>query len=326
MHVPIMNTWRKLKAEQGFTIVELLIVIVVIGILAVISFVAYSNIQQSARASVAQNTTQQVAKKVRAYASENSDQYPSTLALAGVNSSDNTLLRYSADNIVSPRTFCITATTNGVSYFVTSTNSSPTAGTCPGHESGVAPQVTNLMRNPDAEGSLSGWTARTNSTVAASSAEPILGSQSVLMTATSVNPSVTMGAPGGPYPIAATPNTNYSISVYIKPLDVPAQARVSMDSFNGTSYITGSAVSGPIVNVAVGQTARLTLTATTTAGANRLQAYVVIASGATAGNRWLIDGSFVAEGSSLFSYADGFSSGWVWGGTPHSSTSSGPLL
>ena len=37
------------KENKGFTIIELLIVIVVIGILAAIGFVAYGNVTKSAR-------------------------------------------------------------------------------------------------------------------------------------------------------------------------------------------------------------------------------------------------------------------------------------
>jgi len=41
--------WAKNKQQNGFTIVELLIVIVVIGILAAITIVAYNGIQQKAK-------------------------------------------------------------------------------------------------------------------------------------------------------------------------------------------------------------------------------------------------------------------------------------
>jgi hypothetical protein len=34
----------------------------------------------------------------------------------------------------------------------------------------------------------------------------------------------------------------------------------------------------------------------------------------------------LTEGSSLTSYADGDTSNWVWNGTAHSSTSTGPAL
>ncbi len=56
-----------LKTSKGFTIVELLIVIVVIAILAAISIVAYTGIQNRARNSAALELANQVATKVRAY-------------------------------------------------------------------------------------------------------------------------------------------------------------------------------------------------------------------------------------------------------------------
>ncbi len=54
-------------SDKGFTIVELLIVIVVIGILAAITIVAYNGIQNRARTSSAQATATTVVKKAEAY-------------------------------------------------------------------------------------------------------------------------------------------------------------------------------------------------------------------------------------------------------------------
>jgi type IV pilus assembly protein PilA len=53
------------KKQTGFTIVELLIVIVVIGILAAITVVAYSGIQQRARDAKIASALQSVNKKYR---------------------------------------------------------------------------------------------------------------------------------------------------------------------------------------------------------------------------------------------------------------------
>jgi type IV pilus assembly protein PilA len=53
--------------DRGFTIVELLIVIVVIAILAAISIVAYNGIQNRSKTSAGQALASQIAKKVEAY-------------------------------------------------------------------------------------------------------------------------------------------------------------------------------------------------------------------------------------------------------------------
>lgn len=62
---------------QGFTIAELLVVIVVIGILASISIVSYSGITNRANTSSAQSTGRSVAQKVELYNIE-TGRYPLT--------------------------------------------------------------------------------------------------------------------------------------------------------------------------------------------------------------------------------------------------------
>ncbi len=53
--------------QEGFTIVELLIVIVVIGILAAITIVAFNGVQNRAHNTAVQNDLSNLAKQVRAY-------------------------------------------------------------------------------------------------------------------------------------------------------------------------------------------------------------------------------------------------------------------
>jgi len=64
------------KRESGFTIVELLIVIVVIGILAALVITTYSGIQAKARNSKRQTDVQSVQTQVEAYFAQNGH-YPS---------------------------------------------------------------------------------------------------------------------------------------------------------------------------------------------------------------------------------------------------------
>jgi prepilin-type N-terminal cleavage/methylation domain-containing protein len=57
---------QTLKNQKGFTIVELLIVIVVIGILAAITIVAFNGIQDRGKTSSGQALASSVAKKIEA--------------------------------------------------------------------------------------------------------------------------------------------------------------------------------------------------------------------------------------------------------------------
>ena len=70
------------KATSGFTIVELLIVIVVIGILAAITIVAYNGVQNRARTTEAQANAKEVQNKAEVYAAdEGNGAYPTAAQL-----------------------------------------------------------------------------------------------------------------------------------------------------------------------------------------------------------------------------------------------------
>ena len=170
----LMPIFKRYKKQNGFTIVELLIVIVVIAILVAITIVAFNGVSKKAKATAAQSASSQAAKKIVTYAAENSDNYPATLAAANVVDANGTTYQYSVNNNVSPRTYCITATVQNVSYYIDNgSNLKPTEGACPGHGSnGLPPNIavnssfetpgstvvtrTNLLLDPRAEGG-TGW-------------------------------------------------------------------------------------------------------------------------------------------------------------------------
>ena len=66
--------WAK---QKGFTIVELLIVIVVIAILAAITIVAYNGIQNRAADSAIVSDLASLKKKIDLYKVDNNELYPS---------------------------------------------------------------------------------------------------------------------------------------------------------------------------------------------------------------------------------------------------------
>ena len=118
------------KSSLGFTIVELLIVVVVIAILAAITIVAYNGIQNRAKASALQTATKQAYTKVQTYAVQNAEAYPSSLATAGLAPSDGNTYQYHVNNAVSPKKFCVSASKDTVGYFMTNTQTTPQQGTC----------------------------------------------------------------------------------------------------------------------------------------------------------------------------------------------------
>ncbi|MEO5949814.1 MAG: type II secretion system protein [Candidatus Saccharimonadales bacterium] len=81
---------KKMKSEKGFTIVELLIVIVVIGILASIVIVAYNGVQGRAKSSKALTNARAVQDSAEAYNGDNGS-YPLTLAALRANTNSVTV-------------------------------------------------------------------------------------------------------------------------------------------------------------------------------------------------------------------------------------------
>jgi prepilin-type N-terminal cleavage/methylation domain-containing protein len=307
------------RQSVGFTIVELLIVIVVIGILAAITIVAYNGVQNRARASAASSAATQAVKKLESFAVDGNG-YPATLAAVGVLDSGTTSYQYTVDNSVIPATYCVTVTNGTTSYTVSSTNTRPTAGGCAGHGQGGVAAVTNMAVNPSMAS-----TANINSAGAA-------GSNAVVATGGFSGPSFirrTFSAAGGAglyfNPVTTiTPGTTYTASVYTRS-SVAASIRMNIEWKTSSSIVSSSG--GTSVTVGPGGWTRISASGTAPATADRvtLTAY---ASGSpwVAGDYQDIDAGMFTEGGNLTNYADGDSPNWVWNGTANNATSTGPPL
>jgi prepilin-type N-terminal cleavage/methylation domain-containing protein len=124
------NQHRKYTAG-GFTIVELLIVIVVIALLSVIVVVAFNGVQNNAKASRVQAAVSQAAKKVHLFAVDNFDSYPTNLSDVDVSGDETVTYQYDADNTTNPRSYCLTVTVDTVSYYTGNGQTKPVQGICP---------------------------------------------------------------------------------------------------------------------------------------------------------------------------------------------------
>ena len=147
--------------QRGFTIVELLIVVVVIAILATITIVAYNGIKDRANRSSLSSSLANAARKMQTAGVEAQGVYPTTLP-TGVNPSPGVGLSLSVTG--SAGEFCINGTMNNgaLNMYYDSTKGSSQDGLCSGapisgSETGAMP--INLIIAPE---SVAAWAISTS--------------------------------------------------------------------------------------------------------------------------------------------------------------------
>jgi prepilin-type N-terminal cleavage/methylation domain-containing protein len=299
--------------KQGFTIVELLIVVVVIAILAAITIVSYTAIQGRAKAAAAQSSASQAARKVAAYAVTASDSYPvdkaAMLAATDLKEANGVSYQYSVSSDL--KTYCLTTTVNNISYYTSTTDTSPVSGACTGHGANGAVIITNMVTNPSVEANP--WGFANGATGSRVTGVGLFGTYAM-----SVNPASANSDSGVTIPVGGTLNagTPYTASATVKAI---AAGTYSL-TVQGTAGVSGSSNRDTRV-LAAGQTARFTYTWTPSATGG-LAFYVVRAGTGT--QNFYVDGAMVTQGSIDYPYADGSTLGWSWNGTTDLSTSTGP--
>jgi prepilin-type N-terminal cleavage/methylation domain-containing protein len=320
-----MQKWAQ---KPGFTIVELLIVIVVIAILAAITIVAYNGIQNRAKDSAVNTAASQAGKKVLAYAPTNTDRYPteanfadttfrtSTLSLPA-DSDTATYDYYASDD---QKSFCLSVTnttTNPLTAYAMTQSGQVVQGRC----------VKNLAVNPGIESSVSGWSIYTG--VAAPNRVTTTPAQgagrlSAVGNGSATNPRVFIDVPA---------QTGDVFSTYYK-VRSDGQA-VTMATLvyklnNGTTEVAtfGSTDSAWSADASGWVTGRGTSPALPSGGTTfRLNVGIRSSVSYPTTGTMGLDSVIILKGSQQpTGYADGDSLNWSWSGAQHTSTSFGPMV
>lgn len=339
--------------KKAFTIVELLIVIVVIGILAVIIVVSYNGITNSAQLASIQSDMVQQARKLRLYSVQNNDTYPANFTAANTagflkdtSISSGTSIDWRSDHyLVSPdrKNYCASVSilsggkdSADLTYSISSTSGGqPIKGIC----------VENLATNPGAnpDGNTNEWQVRfgSNGSWPSSSGSPVSNlkyyrRQTIVTEADNAggrgtdhngNTDVTPWTAGSYLAWPVTSGQQLTISSYIRSSESVAQARLQCKINNGAGAWVGSTIYSPEVAYVANNWQRLVTSFTASS-----TGYLVCSSRLQANINWLVGdtidttGLMLTVSSTLFSYGDGDSPGWFWTGTPNNSTSIGPAL
>ncbi len=308
--------------RRGFTIVELLIVVVVIAILAAITIVAYNGIQNRTKASATQTTAAQAAKRIQQFYIENYDTYPvDRAALNSLGLSDgNVSLQYSANNNANPRTFCLTATTQNISYFVNnSSNTTPTLGGCAGHSQNGRELVTNFATNPSLEVNATNWVTPFGAGAmsgARNNERAYSGDYAMKVSRNSANSDSRMVR----YSILGHTTGTFNFSAWVYVADTAIGTITPSFEFCGA---VGSSAATVGTGGVTGQWRRVTGSYTVTTAGNMCINFI---GGQNQVGAIFIDGLMIQSGTNITSYADGNTQDWAWSDAQNNSSSFGPSL
>lgn len=319
------NAWA--RNQKGFTIVELLIVIVIIGILAAIIIVSYNGIQTRARVAALSSDLEGVYKKLTLYQLDNAT-YPPDLATGGVTASSGNTFQYSYNNAVSPQTFCVTGTNGSTSYKISDTGGAAQSGGCPGHGVGGVSANTNLSVNPSFESVTTQHNLYNGATISRQAVGDAASGSYVgrIMRGTAGSGLLAMI-----YPIAW--GANEPVSARFKVRLAPGSTAGRTIVTNVAGYNTGSGVGSatgcsttPAGALSTTTWSEVVIQGCTTPNVTMNSIGIQI----TPGQSWLatdgieIDAEMVVKASTVPAFADGNSPNWVWNGTVNNSTSTGP--
>jgi len=307
--------WAPSVKRSGFTIVELLIVIVVIGILAAITIVSFNGVSSRARVAAVQSDLESGAKTLEAakFDPAANEQYPADVTTAGLRASSGTTFQYSSSNAGAGSSYCLTATNAALTYFISSLNTKPQVGTC----------VMNLFPNGSFETDAAGW-GQLAAVLSVTNGWASSGSNSLQVKPNSVGAAYSLANTNASYMV---PGKTYTLSATI---NIPVAQTGTLDALArrmSFSYTSGGSTRS--VTSAAGATtgvSRISLTVTLPSDATGMSWSIYNGATSSAANVMYIDNVMATEGTTLYTYGDGSLPGWSWNGTAFSSQSMGPAL
>ena len=310
--------WAKNK-RSGFTIVELLIVVVVIAILAAITIVAYTGIQNRAKASASQNTAAQSGKKLGVYFALHGDTYPTALTdpelgLPNVNATPSP---YQYTVASDQKSYCLTTTVSGISYSISSTTPNPTKGACNGHGADGVATVTNLVPNP--KPSYNYWFPSSSSVGSVSflTVDGFPTARSTRITTASYalysqRSGVATGVTGDTYTVLFSIKASTAAQVAFQVGYGSGSSSVSIDTIDLTTSW---------------QDKKYTVVLPSSTDGQPVYPKFLWSTGVGAVNDYFdVTKVMWVKGTYNGGYADGSSAGWAWQGDTNASTSVGPPL
>lgn len=315
------------RKQTGFTIVELLIVVVVIAILAAITIVAYNGIQNRAKSSALQSSASQAEKKLLLAAVDSGDLYPVDKAayLLATNQADTPSETYDYFASNDQKSYCVSVTgADGASQARTKSAAGPLEGRC----------VQNAVLNPSIEINSANMTTAFGqggvTSMSVNGTAPLSGASVLRTTWTTAPTSVTTGG------LWSGANSSTGLNAGGKTYVASGYVRNSwaggIFNLNLVGRTSGGAVTsevyGPNVTVPSGAWTRVSVSWTAPANTDYFEVRIRQSGGSlpVVGSTLDVDGFLLTEGVNLYSYGGSETTGWSARVSGVNSISFGPAV